>query len=507
MSDRLFDAVIFDLDGVITQTALVHSQAWKKMFDDYLREREEKYGESFREFSHQDDYLPYVDGKPRYKGVQSFLESRGIDIPFGDPEDTADMETVCGIGNRKNIAFNEILEKDGVKEYPSTVELIHTLKKHGIHVGVASSSKNCKAVLEAAGLLHLMETRIDGVVSAEIGLNGKPEPDIFTTAADRLGVSYDRAVVVEDAVSGVQAGKAGNFGLVLGVAREENSNELYAGGADIVVEDISEIGFEGIEEWFMEGLGKDGWDLVYHGYDPLKEKTRESLLKLGNGYMAARGAMEESRAGEHHYPATYMAGLYNRLTSQVSGRDIENEDFVNAMNWSFVTFRIDGGDWLDIDELEILELKRRLHLDVGIYCRKLNVRDKQGRETAIRSRRIVSMDDPHVAMVRYCIVPVNYSGKVEIMTELDGTLINDGVERYRSLNQKHIEPVEQGSEDKLQYLEIKTRKSDIHVAAAARVDAFKGKDEQINYEHITEAGKAGTIVSCDVKEGNLPLRR
>ncbi len=270
MKDRLFDAVIFDLDGVITQTALVHSQAWKKMFDDYLRDREEKLGEPFKEFSHQDDYLPYVDGKPRYKGVKSFLESRDIQLPFGDPDDSPDNETVCGIGNRKNIAFNQILEANGVKEYPSTVKLIHTLKAKGIHVGVASSSKNCKPVLEAIGLLDLMETRIDGVVSAELGLNGKPEPDIFTTAADRLGVSYDRAVVVEDAVSGVQAGKKGNFGLVLGIAREDNRQELLLGGADIVVEDIDEIGFEGIEEWFLEGLPKDNWDLVYYGYDPAK---------------------------------------------------------------------------------------------------------------------------------------------------------------------------------------------------------------------------------------------
>ncbi|RLD33627.1 MAG: beta-phosphoglucomutase, partial [Bacteroidetes bacterium] len=330
MKERLFDAVIFDLDGVITQTALVHSQAWKQMFDQYLHEREEKYGEAFHEFSHQDDYLPYVDGKPRYKGVQSFFESRGIDLPLGEPEDSPDLETVCSIGNRKNIVFNRILEEDGVKEYPSTVELIHTLKNKGIHVGVASSSKNCKQVLEAVGLLDIMETRIDGVVSAELGLKGKPEPDIFTTAAGRMGVSCDRAVVIEDAVSGVQAGKKGNFGLVLGIAREDNRQELLIGGADIVVEDISEIGFDGIEEWFEEGLQKDNWDLVYYGYDSAKEKTRESLLTLGNGYFGTRGSLEESRADEHHYPATYMAGLYNRLSSNVAGKEIENEDFVNV---------------------------------------------------------------------------------------------------------------------------------------------------------------------------------
>ena len=175
MDKHHFEAVIFDLDGVITKTALVHSTAWKEMFDNYLKLREEKYGEPFREFSHTEDYLPYVDGKPRYKGVASFLESRGIEIPFGDPSDSPEAETACGLGNRKNLTFNQILERDGVELYDSTLELIHDLKKEGIRIGVASSSKNCKAVLESAGLLDLIETRVDGVVSAELGLQGKPE--------------------------------------------------------------------------------------------------------------------------------------------------------------------------------------------------------------------------------------------------------------------------------------------------------------------------------------------
>ena len=259
MTKNNFEAVIFDLDGVITKTALVHSSAWKKMFDDFLKERAEKTGEEFVKFSHENDYLKFVDGKPRYKGVQSFLESRGIELSFGNPEDGVENETICGIGNRKNIAFNEILKRDGVEVYPSTVELIHELKKKGIRVGVASSSKNCKGVLEAAGLLDLMETRVDGLVSAELGLDGKPEPDIFTTAADNLGVTYDKTVVVEDAASGVQAGAKGNFGLVLGIARENNEKELQKNGADIVVTDIEEIGLKGIEEWFQIGLEKNNW--------------------------------------------------------------------------------------------------------------------------------------------------------------------------------------------------------------------------------------------------------
>lgn len=248
-----FEAVIFDLDGVITKTALVHASAWKRMFDQYMRSRSERFGEPFREFTHTGDYLPYVDGKPRYKGVSSFLESRGIHIPAGDPGDDPDKETVCGLGNQKNILFNQVLEEEGVEVYESTVEFIHMLKQAGVRIGVASSSRNCKSVLERAGLIDLFETRVDGVVSYEIGLKGKPEPDIFTTACDNLGASYHRSVVVEDAVSGVQAGRKGNFGLVLGVAREENEKELLAGGADIVVRDLGEIDLNRINDWFTTG--------------------------------------------------------------------------------------------------------------------------------------------------------------------------------------------------------------------------------------------------------------
>ncbi|MCK5198789.1 MAG: HAD hydrolase-like protein, partial [Spirochaetales bacterium] len=165
MSEYSFDAVIFDLDGVITQTAKVHSLAWKKMFDGYLRLRKEKYGEPFKEFTHEKDYLPFVDGKPRYKGVESFLISRGIILDFGDPSYSSDEETICGLGNIKDSTFNAILADDGVKIYDSTVEIIKKLKSLGIKLGVASSSKNCKPVLEAAGLLELFGTRVDGVVS------------------------------------------------------------------------------------------------------------------------------------------------------------------------------------------------------------------------------------------------------------------------------------------------------------------------------------------------------
>jgi beta-phosphoglucomutase family hydrolase len=243
-----FDAVIFDMDGVITKTALVHSLAWKTMFDEYLHSRKINHHEPFREFSHADDYLSFVDGRPRYLGVEAFLQSRGINIPFGQPDDEPGKETVCGLGNRKNEVFNKILENEGVALYESTLHLIQDLLARGVKVGLATSSKNCALILDKAGIAHWFETKVDGVVSAKLGLKGKPEPDIFTTASDNLGVKYARAIVVEDAVSGVQAGAKGKFGLVIGVARENNAPELKLHGADLVVADLSETSVEEISQ-------------------------------------------------------------------------------------------------------------------------------------------------------------------------------------------------------------------------------------------------------------------
>ena len=247
-----FKAVVFDLDGVITQTAAVHAMAWKAMFDEYLKKVSEKNDTPFKEFTHQDDYLPYVDGKPRYDGVKSFLESRGISIEFGDPADSDTEETVCGLGNRKNTKFMEILHTDGVKTYPTTVDLIKELKDKGIHIGVASSSKNCEFVLENVGLTEFFETRVDGAVSAEIGLNGKPAPDIFIKATENMGCIPKDTIVVEDAASGVEAGSNGNFGLVIGLARENNEEELKKHGADVVYKDFNETSLEKIEELFCQ---------------------------------------------------------------------------------------------------------------------------------------------------------------------------------------------------------------------------------------------------------------
>jgi beta-phosphoglucomutase family hydrolase len=243
---RDFDAAIFDMDGVITKTAAVHSTAWKRMFNEYLKIRAASHHEPFKEFTHAYDYLTYVDGRPRYKGVEAFLNSRGINLPLGSPDDLPGTETICGLGNRKNVLFNQVLESEGVNLFDSTIALIEEMRQCGIKVGLATSSKNSAVVLNKTGTAHLFATVVDGVVSAKLGLKGKPEPDIFTTASANLGVPCARAIVVEDAVSGIQAGAKGGFAAVIGVARENNARELRDHGADLVVTDLGDTSVDEI---------------------------------------------------------------------------------------------------------------------------------------------------------------------------------------------------------------------------------------------------------------------
>ncbi len=230
-----YDAALFDLDGVLTPTATVHMQAWSEMFNDFLETQEGQAPYTER------DYFAYVDGKPRYDGVRSFLTSRGIELPEGDPSDSPDAETVCGLGNRKNDAFNAVLERDGVTAYEGSVRLLDALEAKGVRLAVVSSSQNAPAVLAAAGIADRFPVVVDGKVAKVDGLPGKPAPDTFLAAADRLGVTRERAVVLEDAESGVEAGRSGNFGLVVGVDRGAGAETLRERGADIVVTDLAEI--------------------------------------------------------------------------------------------------------------------------------------------------------------------------------------------------------------------------------------------------------------------------
>lgn len=235
-----YGAVLFDLDGVVTPTAEVHMRAWAVMFNQFLEQRSMRTHDEPVPYSDQ-DYFTYVDGKPRYDGVRAFLASRGIELPEGDPSDSPDAETVAGLGNRKNDAFREVLATEGVTPYPGSRKLLAALRERGMPMAIVSSSRNAPAVLEAAGITNFFGTVMHGGVAAERGLAGKPAPDTFLAAAEDLGVPSSRCVVVEDAVSGVAAGAAGDFALVIGVDRGVGADTLTEAGADLVVTDLEEL--------------------------------------------------------------------------------------------------------------------------------------------------------------------------------------------------------------------------------------------------------------------------
>ncbi|WP_433920201.1 beta-phosphoglucomutase family hydrolase [Streptomyces canus] len=231
-------ACLFDLDGVVTRTAVVHAAAWKEMFDAFLRERE---GEDFRPFDDH-DYDEYVDGLPRADGVRTFLASRGIDLPDGNPDDPPGAETVHGLGNRKNALVLEKIRTDGVEAYDDTLTYIREARARGLRTAIVSSSANCRDVLRAIDAEDLFDVRVDGVVAAERHLPGKPRPDTFLAAAHDLGLDAPRSAVFEDALAGMDAGRAGGFGYVVGLDRVGQTDALYEHGADVVVRGLAELG-------------------------------------------------------------------------------------------------------------------------------------------------------------------------------------------------------------------------------------------------------------------------
>jgi beta-phosphoglucomutase family hydrolase len=234
-------ACLFDLDGVLTQTAKVHSAAWKQMFDDYLRKRARRTDEAFVPFDPIREYDQYVDGKPRYDGVRAFLASRGVELPEGDPSDTPDTETIDGLGNRKNEIVLRLIREQGVQPYEGSVRYVKAVQAAGLRRAVVSSSTNCRDVLAAAGIQDLFEGIVDGVVAEREHLQGKPAPDTFLAGARTLGVEPAEAVVFEDALAGVEAGRAGRFGFVVGVDRVGQAEALRTHGADLVVDDLAEL--------------------------------------------------------------------------------------------------------------------------------------------------------------------------------------------------------------------------------------------------------------------------
>ena len=497
-ADR-FDAVIFDMDGVITDTARVHTVAWTRLFDEYLATQTGG-GVDTRPFT-GDDYRRHLDGRARIDGVEAFLASRGIALPRGTSDDPPDAATSWGLANRKNRYFLEALEPEGPRPFASSVALARDLRAAGIRVGVVTASRNRAEVLAAAGVADLFAVHVDGRDAATLGLAGKPAPALFLEAARRLGVEPRRAVVVEDATAGVEAGRRGRFGLVVGVDRTNHADALMAAGADVVVSDLAEVdvaapGAEGAHQ------GSE-WSFGYTGFVPADEGRREALCALGNGVFATRGAAPESRADGVHYPGTYAAGIYNRLVSPGEGMGLEHESMVNLPNWLPLSFRPAGGDWLDLATMRVERYRQDLDLRRGMLIRCFEVTDAAGRETAVTERRLVHMGRPHLAALEWTLAPRNWSGRLEIRSGLDGTVENRNVAAERDLAGRHLVDVEVGEQGtETLWLTAQTVQSQRHVGQACRtrVEAGGRRDGQAR-RVLQEPGRIEHRIEFEVTAG------
>jgi trehalose-phosphatase len=762
---RYHDAVIFDMDGVVTDTASIHAKAWRSMFDDFLAGRPEREGENHALFT-EDDYRHFVDGKPRHDGVADFLASRGITLDRGDSTDAPTRDTVCGLGNRKQEIFRRLITH-GVPKFDSTVALIRRLQDAGLGTGLYSASRNCEHVLDAADIGDLFLVRVDGVIAAELGLPGKPDPAVLLETARRLQVHPDRCVIVEDAEAGVTAGRNGGFGFVLGVDRTGQDGRLTEHGADAVVTDLADVtvrsgdrrlstlpdalrcrpqlktaltfrralvlldfdgtlspisddpasarplpgvvealttlaercdvavlsgrdladvrarvGIDGI--WYagshgLELCGPDGtrhendsaapttaelervatdvrdrlktidgvivehkrfavavhyrnvhpkevggvlstvheiarsaglrvtpgrkvieiqpdidwdkaktvawilelidgaeaallpiyvgdnvtdedgfdavrydgigiavasigegdrstaaqfvvngleavltlierladdvsaedteptgpWSMTFEGYDPDTERLREALCAVGNGYTVARGCAPESQADDAHYPGTYVAGLYNRLSDEISGQKVENESVVNLPNWLPLTFRINGGPWFDIDHAEVLSYRQWLDLRRATLHRRFRIRDTAARTTTVTQSRFVSMHDCHAMGLQMTVEAENWSGTIEFRSLINGTVQNTNVERYRDLSSIHLTVPEARSLTKDSVLlTTETNQSHNPVAVAARTTVWSGETPcPADYLVIDEDGQIGHQITAGITAG------
>ncbi|MCF6387259.1 trehalose-phosphatase [Mycobacterium sp. MBM] len=757
---RYHDGVLFDLDGVVTDTAALHHRAWAALFDGFLADRPPGPNEDHRPFTHE-DYRRHVDGKPRTDGIRDFLTARGIALPRGDDSE----RLLADLAARKQDLYLRQLD-GGVSAIDSTLALVRRLNDVGIATAVYSSSKNCARVLRAAGIADVFTVRVDGETTETLGLPGKPHPALLLETARRLGVRPDRCVVIDDATPGTQAGRAGGFALVVGIARYGNGAALTAAGADVAVCDAADIdvrtgdrrvsalpdalaclaqivpvlagrhtavfidfdgtltdtvadpadaalitgaaealralsarcpvvivsgralpdvrarvGVDGLwyagsdgldlagpdgqvhrhdlataatqqlagaatelgssvgdihgvvlqdrpfgvavhyrnvapaditkvvsgvravgrrrglrvihgremvglrpdmlwdrgaavtwisaalplpttfvpmylgddltdEDGFdavkLHGIGilarhdedgerssaahftlsapnravvllarlahllpaesatdKGDWRIEFECYQPNSERLREVLCTVGNGYLGTRGAAPESAPGPAHYPGTYAAGLYNRVTDTVGGIGVSNESMVNLPNWLPLTFRPEGGQWFDVDDCELLAYRQTMDTGNAELIRELRYRDETGRQTAVTQRRFVSMHDPHTAALRTDIVAENWSGTIEIRSTIDATVTNCGVQRYRPLSGKHLCDIAVDElSDRAVLVRARTTQSQVPVAVAARTSIWHAEcPVHGGSEFLSDPSAAGHIVTTGIDAG------
>ena len=477
-----YDAVLFDMDGVVTDTASLHAAAWKRLFDDVLADPRARTHGPQAPFDVVQDYRRYVDGRRREDGVVAFLAARGIELPLGRREDEPGDWTVHGLAARKNELFLELLSVEGVRTFTGTTALLERLRDAGTPLGLVTASRNAGALLHAAGLAGVFDVVVDGYVMAELGLPGKPDAATFLEAARRLGVAPARVAVVEDAVSGVTAARSGGFGLVVGIDRAGQRRQLEAAGADFVLDDVAELD--------LGARRSDPWLLVFEGFDPAHEAHREALTTLGNGYMATRGATPEHVDDGVHYPGTYLAGVYNRLVRTVDGQDRVDEEIVNMPSWLPLDIAVEDGEWWSDGGFDEEHERHELDLRQGLLTRTVRLVSSQGRALQVVQRRFVSMDRPHLAGLETTLVPDGWSGRISIRSGVDARVVNGNAAESRLPGSRHLVELEVERLGDRLLVEVETTRSKIRVATALRTSVSGAVAEP-----VAERARGGLVTA------------
>ena len=480
----LVDAVIFDLDGVVTDTARVHARAWMRLFDAALP----GLSPTARPFDPDGDYRTLLDGRTREDGIRAVLTSRGIHVADDDP-------IVASLAADKQKLFESELGANGVSTIAGTVDFLNDLRRRGVRTALVTSSRNGPAIETAAGVTELFDVRVDGNDLRRLKLAGKPSPALFLEACRRLEVDPAHAVVVEDAEAGIRAGVAGGFRQVIGlVAGQDPSSARFAAlteaGAQVVVSDLRDLDWSTLtltdhtpgDLDSTRPLGPDDsddstgqWMLAWDGFDPTEEGTREALCTLGNGYWGTRGAAPEADADAVHYPGTYLAGVYNRVRTDLGTHSVEDEHMVNAPNWLPLWFRVADNDWFHPSSPQLVTYHQELDLRRAVLTRVIRFRDEAGRTTRVTSRRFVSQTAPHVAVLDSTFEAEDWSGPITVRSALDGRVANRNVAADRLLAGTHLTPRRSAEIDgETVLLEVETTHSGIHIAMASRTRALRG---------------------------------
>ena len=457
------DAVCFDLDGVLTDTASLHQAAWAATFAELFDQLARRFGQDPPIPFSAEDYRRLVDGEPRLEGVRHVLADRNLTLPEGHPNDPPGLCSMRAVAAAKDERFAALLRQRGPQVFPGAPRLLARLHAAGVAVAVVSASRHCRDVLAQAGLGGLADAVVDGHIAAAMGLAGKPDPATYWEAARRLGVDPGRAAVIEDAIAGLQAGRSGGFALVIGVDRHDDPESLYESGANVVVGDLAELQLSGT------GALTDGWHLTYRPANVAGEGMRETLLTLGNGYIATRGASTWATDDGTRYPGTYLAGLYNQLQSNIAGETAQRESLVNAPNWLPLTFSVKGGPFLGEDGAVISSEESRLDLRCGVLLRRYQVCDPAGHRTSVIERRLVSMADPHLGAVCVDVVAENWSGTLRVRSGIDATRCADQTTEERLLAHCHLTLAGSGQDPPdVIWLAARTTQSQVLVAEAVR---------------------------------------